>query len=353
MLYRRESHVKISQTDLEHILDHTRDLWQEVRGQRLFITGGTGFFGCWLLESFAWANDRLGLNAHALILTRNTEAFKRKAPHLADHPAIAFWPGDIRSFDLPSGTYSYIIHAATDADKQLNDNEPIRMFETITTGAQRVMDFARQCCAVKLLLTSSGAVYGPQPPGLDRIPEDYRGAVDPTQPGVAYHEGKRCSEFLFTTSARQQGFEAKIARCFAFVGPHLPLEKHFAIGNFIRDGLLGGPIQVNGDGTPYRSYLYAADLAIWLWTILFRGRNCIPYNVGSDQALTISEAAGIVAQSFRPPVGVRIAKAASILPPERYVPDVRRAHEELGLRVFIDLPEAVLRTIAWYRNKTL
>jgi len=57
--------------DLDFILYHTRDLWEELRGERIFITVGTGFFGCWLLESFMWANEKLDLGASALVLTRN------------------------------------------------------------------------------------------------------------------------------------------------------------------------------------------------------------------------------------------------------------------------------------------
>jgi dTDP-glucose 4,6-dehydratase len=335
--------------DLDHILTHTQGLWDELRGKRIFITGGTGFFGCWLLESFAWANDKLSLGAQAVVLTRNPSAFHQKAPHLSSHPAIQFHVGDIRSFEFPNGHFSHFIHAATEASAKLNDENPLLMFNTIVVGTRHALEFARHCCAQKFLLTSSGAVYGKQLPDLTHIPEDYQGAPDPTDPRSAYGEGKRAAEMLCALYARQFGLETKIARCFAFVGPYLPLEIHLAIGNFIRDGLRGGPIQVKGDGTPYRSYLYAADLAIWLWTVLLRGKACRPYNVGSEEDITIRDLAKTVAQVFKPPVEVRVAKeTVPGQPIERYVSSTHRAQTELGLKMRVALPEAIRRTARWY-----
>jgi len=335
--------------DLDHILKHTSSLWEELKGKNIFITGGTGFFGCWLLESFAWANDKLGLNASSLVLTRNPDAFRQKAPHLAAHAAINFHVGDVRSFDFPKGEFSHIIHAATESSTRLNEENPLLMVDTIVQGTRHTLEFARHCGAKKLLLTSSGAVYGKQPPDLTHIPEDYVGGPDPMDPRSAYGEGKRLAEHLCAIYAKQYGFETKIARGFAFVGPYLPLDIHFAIGNFIRDGLQGGPILVKGDGTPYRSYLYAADLAIWLWTILLRGEPCRPYNVGSAEALTIAELAHVVARIFTPPVAVQIAKAATPgQPAERYVPATQRAETELNLHQWITLPEGIQRTAHWY-----
>jgi len=336
-------------SDLDHILAHTQEVWEELRGQCLFITGGTGFFGCWLLESFAWANDKLGLNARALVLTRNPEAFRRKAPHLASHPAIQFHVGDVRSFEFPAGSFSHIIHAATESSTRLNEENPLLMVDTIVQGTRRTLEFARHCGARKFLLTSSGAVYGKQPPDLTHVPEDYVGAPDTMDQRSAYGEGKRLAEYLCAVYARHYGIETKIARCFAFVGPYLPLDVHFAIGNFIHDGLQGGPIQIKGDGTPYRSYLYAADLAIWLWTILLKGGIYRPYNVGSEEDLTIAELAYQVAKVFEPPVGVQISdRPTPGKPAERYVPSTQRARTELRLQQYISLPEAIRRTVRWH-----
>ena len=177
--------------DLNHILDHTRELWDELRGQQIFITGGTGFFGCWLLESFIWANEKLNLNAQATVLTRSPEAFRVKAPHLAGNEAVTLISGDVRTFDFSSGTFSHIIHAATESNAKLNDENPLLMLDTIIEGTRHTLDFAKTCGAKKFLLTSSGAVYGKQPPELTHIPEDYPGAPDPMDPKSAYGQGKK------------------------------------------------------------------------------------------------------------------------------------------------------------------
>jgi dTDP-glucose 4,6-dehydratase len=333
--------------DLDHVLAHTSRVWEKLHGERLFITGGTGFVGCWLLESFVWASDRLDLGASAVLLTRDPEAFHRKAPYLASHPAIALHRGDVRTFQAPPGQFSTVIHAATPSGSRVNEDDPAEMLDIVIGGTRRTLDFAVACGARRFLLTSSGAVYGKQPADVSHLSEDFGGAPDLGDPRSAYAEGKRVAELLCAITHRRHGLETKIARGFAFIGPYLPLDAHFAAGNFIRDALAGGPIRVAGDGTPYRSYLYAADMAIWLWTILVEGRPCRPYNVGSEVETTIRDLAFAVA---RPAAAVHVARdPVPGRPAERYVPSTRRAAAELGLDQLIPLADAIERTLDWYR----
>jgi len=336
--------------DRRHILQHTVGLWEPLRDRRIFITGGTGFFGTWLLQSFLWANQEFGLRSQVVVLSRNWQAFCAKTPQLAADPAVSCHAGDVRDFAFPPGHFSHVIHAATEASAKLNEENPLLMFDTIVQGTRHTLDFARHCKAEKFLLTSSGAVYGKQPPDLTHIPEDYLGAPDATDSRSSYSQGKRIAAQLCVLYARRYGIEAKIARGFAFVGPYLPLDIHFAVGNFIRDGLQGGPIVVSGDGAPYRSYLYAADLAIWLWTILIQGESCRPYNVGSEEAVSIADLARLVADCFQPRLELRVLQSpAPGKPAERYVPSTLRARSELALRQNIDLQQSIDRTVEYHR----
>jgi dTDP-glucose 4,6-dehydratase len=328
--------------DLEHVLAYTAGVWDELRGARIFVTGGTGFVGCWLLESWAWAWERRGLHGSLTVLTRSADAFRRKAPRLASHPGIRLIEGDVRSFHLPDARFTHVIHAASDATPQLCIERPLLVLDTIVDGTRRVLDFAVQSGAKRLLFTSSGAVYGPQPGDLTHIPETYAGGPDLTEKRSAYAEAKRMAEMLCTTYGRDRHLACVPARCFAFVGPYLPLDAHFAVGNFIRDRSEGRPIRVNGDGTPIRSYLHAADLAIWLWTLLVAGTPGRPYNVGSERAVSISELADIVAGGG--PVDIAGTPIPGSLP-ERYVPSCERARTELKLHELIPLEDAIGRTM--------
>lgn len=259
----------LSREDLDHVLTHTLSVWEEARGASFFITGGTGFFGMWLLESLAYLNDTLQLRMRATVLSRNPDAFAAKAPHLANRRDLTMVAGNVRSFTAPPGRFQFIVHAATETNVLAGEHHSLELLDSIIDGTRSVLRLAENCGVCKLLLTSSGAVYGPQPAELTHLREDHLGAPDPTLVSSAYGEGKRVAEYLACVHAGKFGYETKIARCFAFVGPHLPLNGRFAIGNFMGDALEGRSLRVAGDGTAVRSYLYAADLAGWLWTILF------------------------------------------------------------------------------------
>ena len=339
----------LPQSDLNEILTATAPLWPELKNQRLFLTGGTGFFGSWLVESFLHLNAALTLNARLTVLTRNPQAFLRKSPHLANHPALTLLQGDVRSFAFPRQDFSHILHAATEASARQLAEQPFEQFSTIVDGTRRVLEFASTCGARKLLSTSSGAVYGRQPDDIERIPETLSTAPDPLHPASVYGEAKRVSETLCALHARTSACEFKIARCFAFLGPHLPLDTHFAIGNFVGNALRAEPLHIASDGRAQRSYLYASDLTIWLWTMLFRAPSLRPYNVGSEQSHTIAELAQIVASTLAPTLSVEVALPPQPGPAHRYIPSTQRAQSELQLHQTVSLAEGLRRTAAWLR----
>lgn len=339
--------------DLDHVLEHTRMLWEQARGRRIFISGGTGFFGAWLLETLAHCNRELKLDLQAIVLTRNPLAFGRRFPHLADDRSIALLRGDIRDFPFPDHEFEYGIHGATSSASNAAQ-QPLELMSTIVRGTEHMLAFAEARNVQSFLFISSGAVYGRQPESMSHIREEYLGGPAWLNSSAVYGEGKRIAEQMCSIAANESAMRVAIARCFAFVGPHLPLDQHFAIGNFIADALAGRNIAVRGDGTPMRSYLYTADLAIWLWTLVLRGiqRNSNPavINVGSGDAISIIDLAQQVVDELNPSLKVEVmAKRPSGAELEQYVPSVMKAEAEFGLRPLIGLRDAIRRTANWYR----
>ncbi len=335
--------------DLRHILQQTRDLVTELRGSRIFLTGGTGFFGHWLLESLLHANHELGLDLHATVLTRDAARFRRRSPHITDNAAIHLLEGDSQTFPFPGERHTHVVHAATDSGGQQTQQPAHALAESILAGTRRTLEFALSTGAQRFLYTSTGAIYGRSSATERHIAETSKAGPDPLLLQSSYDEAKRMSEHLCVAYTHGTATEAVIARPFAFVGPHLPIDQHFAIGNFIGAAITDWPIEIKGDGTPLRSWLYMADLAVWLWTLLLRGERNRAYNVGSETATSIADAARLTAETLRPGLPVTIVGAPQVdAPMNSYVPSTARARRELGLRETIDLPEALRRTAAWH-----
>lgn len=322
-----------------------------IRGAGIFITGGTGFVGYWLVSALLLMSDIFELDLNIAVLTRDPRKFQRGEPDIAGRVSLV--PGDVRDFRFPGGSFSHVVHAATETNARINDGNPALLKEVIEKGTERVLDFARGHGARRFLYVSSGAAYGRQPSDLARLPETFEGLPDGNDTGASvYARSKRAAEKLVCEASGRWGITAPIARLFAFVGANLPLDEHFAIGNFIRDALNGGPVVVGGDGSSYRSYLYGADLAGWLLRILFDGADRRMYNVGSDRAVTIKEAAEAVASLSSPSCRVEIRQRA--IPgavASRYVPSADRVKEELGAVESFSLEEAIRRTMQWYSLK--
>jgi nucleoside-diphosphate-sugar epimerase len=240
-----------------------------------------------------------------------------------------------------------ILHAAADTSAAAHAR-PLEIFDTILDGARRLFDLAVRSKVRRILLTGSGAQYGPLPAGAGAgVAESYAGACVSNSASSAYGEGKRAQESLAAIYAQVHGLEAVMTRCFAFAGPGLPLDGHFAIGNFVRDALRADAIVLNSAGEAVRSYLHGADLAAWLLFMLVRGRPGEAYNVGSDQAISIADLAVRVGQRLAPHKPVQVLGRPGA-PGARtwYVPDIGKARS-LGLNVWTDLDTSIDSMGAW------
>jgi dTDP-glucose 4,6-dehydratase len=320
------------------IVDLNRDLFQHFYQKNIFLTGGTGFFGKSFLDLFISINLELDLNCKVTILTRDSKTFKKNFCELVEHKFIEFIEGDICSFPFPDKSFDYILHFATPASSSFNKEKPAEVFQIITEGTKHVLEFAKICNVKKILFASSGAIYGSHPLSLVHIDESYVGDDFHTQ---SYGEGKRVAEALGISAAFLGHFEFKIARCFTFAGPYLDPKSEYAIANFVRDAVLSHKIVIHSDGRDYRSYMGSDDLVVALLTILTSGKNGKPYNVGSDDPITIRELAYMVKDLVNPDVAIEILDAVNKnSSPKSYIPSIDLLKNELNYVPTMTLSES-------------
>lgn len=343
--------LALVRSDVEAVLALGRsDQLDALRGQHVFVSGGTGFLGTWLLEFVKVLNELHGFGMRVTAYSRNARAFAVRWPHLGQQEGVRFEEGDIRYFtDLPRDV-RYVIHAAAFTDRRLLASQPSSVAEVNSVGTQRLFKAANLLEDLqKFVLLSSGLVYGKQPWDRPRIDESFMGPLPCSDVNAVYAESKRFAEVVAQSAISESKIPVVTLRPFAFLGPYQSLHLPWAVTDFIRDSFTGGPIRIMGDGSTVRSLLYAGDYAFWVLAALANGKPRETYNVGSPEAVDLGSLAKMITQSFVPVPEVRTRLGQTGHEPSRLVPDVDRVRRDLGVEVTVSLPEAIRRTILWNR----
>lgn len=342
--------LDLVRADAEAVLQERTARLEPLRDQHLFISGGTGFLGAWLLELAAVLNQRHGFGLKITVFSRNAREFARRWPHLGALDFVHYQEGDIRYLaELPRDT-RYIIHAAALTDRRLFASQPGTVAETNGLGTLRILRAANLLEDLqKFVLLSSGLVYGRQPWETPAIAEDFAGPLRCDEVTSVYAESKRYAETVAQCAISESKLPVVTLRPFAFVGPYQSLQLPWAVTDFIRDSLNGGPIRIMGDGATVRSIQYGSDFAYGVLAALAAGRPRETYNLGSPEAIDLISLARLITRHFTPPPEIRTGVGQAGHDRNRLVPVIDKAARDLGLTVSVPLATAIERTIAWNR----
>ncbi len=345
----RDRHIEQDFRDL--FADGAREL-EPLRDSTILVTGGTGFLGTWLAELIAFANDHFAFNTRIVLLSSRAGTFRDRVPHLAGRGDVTAIERDIRHLvDIPEDV-AWIVHAACSPDSRLHASDPLRTIDVIVNGTATLLATAARLPALRNVVNvSSGWVYGHAASCEEGLSERSWGALDPAAMASVYAEAKRCAEALCAAYRSGHRLPIVTVRPFAYLGPYQLLDKPWAVNNFLRDALRGGPIRILGDPGTVRSYLYASDMAYWTLRGLVAGKSGQAFNIGSPHGVTLHDLARAIAAQCPRPVEIALPTLPKdALAGARFVPDVRAAQSALGVRVTVDLDTAIGRTLRWHQE---
>jgi len=336
--------------DCLRVLENRASLLDPLRGSSLVVIGGTGFVGTWIAEMVAALNDSYKFGINLSLISRSTDQFSNRLPHLANRSDMTLIKSDVRQLGQFPIDADWVIHAAANPDVRTHASNPLDTASVIVDGTMSVMRTAERLGRLKkLLYLSSGLVSGTQPEGLNGLSEAALGAPLPDASFI-YPNAKRFAETLCSASRAQSRIPVLVARPFSFIGPYQSLDTPWAQTTFLSDALRGHQIRVKGDGKVLRSYLYGSDAAYWFLRILTAGQSGDVVNVGSANAISLEDLAKEVAKSFEPSPDIVFNTAPrSVGRPAKLLPDTSHAQNEYGLSVFTPLDQAVKSTVEWHR----
>jgi len=260
-----------------------------MKDRTILVTGGAGFIGSHMVD--ALMRDGAAVRVIDNLSNGTLENLQR---WLGD-PSFEFIKGDLldrNDLERAVDECEVIFHLAANPEVRIGSSAPEIHFEQNVMATYRLLEAMRRSKSLDLLVfTSSSTVYG----DASEIPtsEDYA----PLKPISIYGASKLASEALISSYAYTYGFKAIICRLANIIGPR---SKHGVIYDFIKKLKNNQEeLEILGDGTQAKSYLYIDDCVSAVLTILKESRGEVEiFNVGSEDWVDVKTIAEIVVEEM-------------------------------------------------------
>jgi dTDP-glucose 4,6-dehydratase len=309
---------------------------------RYLVTGGAGFIGSHLCESF------LSQGHEVLCMDNYSTGAKDNIAPFLKNPRFRFIDHNVSRYIEVPEPLDFILHFASPASPVDYLELPIPTLKVGALGTHNTLGLAKAKDAV-FLLASTSEVYGD--PLMRPQTEDYWGNVNPIGPRGVYDEAKRFAEAMTMAYHRYHGLKTRIVRIFNTYGPRMRLLDGRVVPNFIMQALKGEPLTVYGEGQQTRSFQYVDDLVAGLNKLLHAEYH-LPVNIGNPNEMTVLEFAKKIIEI----TGSKSTIIYKPLPeddPQVRQPDISRAKEILGWEPKVNLELGLQKTIEYFRSKIM
>jgi dTDP-glucose 4,6-dehydratase len=307
---------------------------------RILITGGAGFLGSHLCESFLKRGDEV------ICMDNFSTGNAENVAALASNSRFTMIDYNVTRYISVAGPLDAVMHFASPASPVDYLEMPIQTLKVGSLGTHNALGLAKDKGS-KFFLASTSEVYGDPLSRPQR--EDYWGNVNPIGPRGVYDEAKRFAEAMTMAYHRFHKLDTRIVRIFNTYGPRMRMRDGRVVPNFIMQALKGEPLTAYGKGTQTRSFCYIDDLVRGIQLLLDADYH-LPVNIGNPHEMTVLEFAKKILEL----TGSKSEIVFKPLPqndPQVRQPDISKARELLGWEPKVTLDEGLKKTIQYFRER--
>lgn len=288
--------------DINFFVEHIPFL-DKMRNRSFLVTGATGLIGSTLIKCLLATNEEYNANIKIIAMARNQE----KAESIFGKSSIQWIYQDMTQplFDVGL-KIDYIVHCANSTSSKFYVEHPVENINTSYLGTNNILQFAKDNDVKSVVYLSSLESYGTVDDDKD-ITEDVMGYITPTDVRSSYSLGKRATECLCHSYAKEYGVPVKMARLTQTFGAGVSLEDNRVFAQFAKSVIKGEDIILHTKGESAKPYCYTIDCICAILYLLMAGEDGEAYNVANSETyVSIYDMAIFLVDNFNPKCKVKI-----------------------------------------------